>query len=111
MPGADGEALEDQPVRLSSAQAWTTREVTLAEIVAELVKLALPTETVENAFKIEQAYYESLSPHQTVLETAAMIEWLRRLGPQIAHQEDGDIFWKEYYGAKMQTDTEKHQYI
>ena len=91
-PVEEGGNQVDQPVRLTTTQAWSLKQIHLSEIISEIIRLSLPKEKLSNPWKIEEAYFENLSPHQTVLETAAMIEWLRKVKPDAANLEEGKIF-------------------
>ena len=75
----DPEEVLDQPVRLKSTTKWPTENVSTAEIIVDIIHVCLNEDKIRNPWKIEEAYFETLSPHQALIETAAMISWLNKV--------------------------------
>uniref|UniRef100_K1PTE5 DUF7886 domain-containing protein n=1 Tax=Magallana gigas TaxID=29159 RepID=K1PTE5_MAGGI len=71
------ETEKDSPLRLKSTASWKDRNVTLYDIIAELVKLnTYPAP--QNPYELDMEYFSSLPPAERVLETAAMIQTLKK---------------------------------
>lgn len=72
------ETEKDSPLRLKSTASWKDRNVTLYDIIAELVKLnTYPAP--QNPYELDMDYFLSLPPAERVLETAAMIQTLKNV--------------------------------
>jgi hypothetical protein len=66
----------DVPLRLESTTQWTTSEpVYLADIIAELVGLTLPS-APGNPFAIDHGYLDGLPLEESVLLSGALVEFL-----------------------------------
>ncbi|KAL8625519.1 hypothetical protein ACOMHN_014608 [Nucella lapillus] len=77
MSGA-GDGEKDHPLRLKSTNRWKNEDVHIWEIIAELVKLCMYP-APRNPFALNMKYFLSLSTHQQVLNSAAMIACLQKI--------------------------------
>ncbi|XP_056006765.1 uncharacterized protein LOC125658095 [Ostrea edulis] len=74
----DSESEKDSPLRLKTIASWKDCNVTLYDIVAELVKLnTYPAP--QNPFQLDMEYFSTLPPSELILETAAMIQTLKKI--------------------------------
>ncbi|XP_061180525.1 uncharacterized protein LOC133189114 [Saccostrea echinata] len=74
----DTESEKDSPLRLKTTASWKDTNVSLYDIVSELVKLnTYPAP--QNPFELDMEYFSSLPLSEQVLETGAMVQTLKKI--------------------------------
>ena len=70
----------DDPLKLESVRAWKTNDqVKVWSIIAEIVQLAFSPLPPKNPFAIDHQYFNELNLAVSLVETGAMIHFLRKV--------------------------------
>ncbi|KXS15799.1 hypothetical protein M427DRAFT_56370 [Gonapodya prolifera JEL478] len=78
----------DSPLTLASTNNWPKADVKLADIVAELVTLALHPPP-SNPFAIDHAFFDSIPLEESIVLSGAMVDFLSKLYTRRSQWSEG----------------------
>eukprot|EP00053_Salpingoeca_punica_P016234 m.152103 g.152103 ORF g.152103 m.152103 type:complete len:323 (+) comp16913_c0_seq1:281-1249(+) len=88
--GGDPSANRDSPLKLRSTNAWTTNDVKVWDVIAELVDICMQP-PASNPFAIDMNYFESLPILEAVMTSGAMVHFMQRVLDSCRHTYDKQI--------------------